>query len=262
MVTAFSARPLDAAPTGVLFSLAVRRICTRCLRPEAFCVCAGLAPAPSRTRVVILQHPREARLAICSARLTRVALANAELHRTVDLDGHPRVRELLAGAGTALLFPGDGATPVEELAGRPPAALLVLDGTWIQAGKMLEANPRVAALPRLSLAPSRPSGYRELRREPAPGHLSTLEAVALALGALERDPARFAPMMDAFHRAVSLQLECSQGARRSPRHRAARRQRAPSPRPSPPLRGGEGGVHRGPESDIPSISTCPSERKT
>ncbi len=172
--------------------------------------------------MVILQHPREARLAICSARLTRVALANAELHRAIDLDGHPRIRELLAGGGTALLYPGDGATPVEGLAGRPPRALLVLDGTWIQAGKMLEANPSVAALPRISLAPSRPSGYRELRREPAPGHLSTIEAVAMALGALERDPARFAPMVDAFHRAVALQLECAQGARRSPRHRAPR----------------------------------------
>ncbi len=197
----------------------MRPTCHRCLRPEAFCVCAGLAPIPSRTRVVILQHPREARLAICSARLTRVSLENAELHRAVDLDGHPRVRELLAAHGTALLFPGAGATPIEALASDAPRALVVIDATWVQAAKMLEANPAVAALPRLSLAPACPSGYADLRREPAPGHLPTIEAVALALGALERDPARFAPMVEAFRRSVALQLECARGARRSPRHR-------------------------------------------
>jgi DTW domain-containing protein YfiP len=98
---------------------------------------------------------------------------------------------------------------------------------------MLEANPAIAALPRIALRPERPSGYRELRREPAPGHLPTIEAVALALGALERAPARFAPMAGAFRRMVELQLECACGAKRSPRHRpprsSARRRSSPSP---------------------------------
>ena len=44
------------------------------------------------------------------------------------------------------------------------------------------------------------------------------EAVALALGALERDPARFAPMCEAFRRAVELQIEATR-TRRNPRHR-------------------------------------------
>lgn len=198
----------------------MRPTCPRCLRPETFCVCAGLGPIPSRTRVVMLQHPREARLAICSARLTRVALENAELHRGVCFEDHPRVREVVATPGTALLFPG--GTPAESAAAVPPPLLVVIDATWLQAEKMLEANPALAALPRLAIAPGRPSGYGELRREPAEGHLSTIEAVALALGALERDPPRFEPMARAFHRMVALQLECSRGERRSPRHRPGR----------------------------------------
>ncbi|HET8540010.1 MAG TPA: tRNA-uridine aminocarboxypropyltransferase [Anaeromyxobacter sp.] len=198
----------------------MRPTCRRCLRPETFCVCAGLGPIPSRTRVVILQHPREARLAICSAWLTRVALERAELHRGMSFEDCPRVREVLAAPGTALLFPG--GAPAASRAAAPPGALVVVDGTWLQAEKMLEANPAIAALPRLSIPPGRPSGYGELRREPAEGHLSTIEAVALALGALERDPARFEPMCRAFRRMVELQLECSRGERRSPRHRPAR----------------------------------------
>jgi DTW domain-containing protein YfiP len=87
---------------------------------------------------------------------------------------------------------------------------------------MLARNPSIAALPRLAISPGRPSGYGDLRREPAEGHLPTIEAVAVALGALERDPGRFTPMVEAFRRMVELQLACSRGERRSPRHRGPR----------------------------------------
>jgi DTW domain-containing protein YfiP len=169
--------------------------------------------------VVILQHPREARLAICSAWLTRLALENAEIHRGVRFGEDPRIREIAATPGAAVLFPGPGSAPIPSPAGDPPPFLIVVDGTWTQAEKMLRLNPALAALPRLSLSPVLPSGYGALRREPAEGHLPTLEAVALALGALEGDAARFEPMVAAFRRSVALQLECAGGERRRPRHR-------------------------------------------
>jgi DTW domain-containing protein YfiP len=202
-----------------MFRPRMRSTCYRCLRPTTFCVCADLRPVASVTRVVLLQHPREARLAICSAWLTRLALENAELHRGVRFEDHPRVREVAGAPGTALLFPGPGSVPAGE--GPPPRTLVVIDGTWLQAERMLRDNPALAALPRIGLTPARESGYAGLRREPAPGHLSTIEAVALALGAIEGDPARFEPMGEAFRRAVALQLEAGR-SRRSPRHRPSR----------------------------------------
>ena len=171
---------------------------------------------------MLLQHPREARLAICSAWLTRLALANAELHRGFRFCEDPRVREVALEPGAALLYPGERAIPASDRAGSPPTVLVVIDGTWLQAEKMLAANPFLAALPQLSVASADPSGYQDLRREPAPHCLSTIEAVACALGALERDPARFEPMRAAFRTMVEKQLACAQGARRNPRHRRPR----------------------------------------
>jgi DTW domain-containing protein YfiP len=197
----------------------VRARCDRCLRPEAFCVCQGLLAAPSRIRVVLLQHPREARLAICSAWLTRISLENAELHAGVAFEAHARVRELAAVPGAALLYPGPGSVDAGDLAGRPPPVLFAIDGTWHQSEKMLRLSPALSALPRVSVDARRPSGYGDLRREPGSVHLSTLEAVALALGAIEQDAPRFAPMVAAFQRSVALQLECSRDDRRNPRHR-------------------------------------------
>ncbi len=170
----------------------------------------------------MLQHPREARLAICTAWLTRLALPNSEILRGVRFDEHLRVREIASAPDTALLFPGPGAAPAEALAARPPEVLVVLDGTWHQAEKMLRQSPLLAGLPRVAVTPDRPSGYGDLRREPAPHCLSTLEAVACALGALEGDPARFEPMREAFRLMVEQQLACARGERRLPRHRRGR----------------------------------------
>jgi DTW domain-containing protein YfiP len=197
----------------------MRTTCQRCLRPDEFCVCRDLVAVTARTRVVILQHPREARLAICSAWLSRLALVNAELHRGVTFGVGSEARALAARPGAAVLFPCEGATPAAALSGAPPPVLFAVDGTWQQARKMLALNPWLGALPRISVNAGRPSGYAGLRKEPGEIHLSTLEAIALALGELERDPARFAPMVEAFHRMVALQLGCAQGQRRSPRHR-------------------------------------------
>ena len=189
----------------------------------AFCVCAELPALASRTRVVILQHPREARLAICSAWLCHAALPGSELIVGVRFEAHPRVRALCAEPGSALLFPGEDATPAAALAaagGDQVATLVVIDSTWPQAVKLLRLNPRLAALPRISIEGAAPSGYAGLRREPEPGHLATIDAVAEALGALEGDPARYQPMRAAFRLAVERQLACSRDDRRRPRHRA------------------------------------------
>jgi DTW domain-containing protein YfiP len=198
----------------------MRTRCLRCGRPHDFCVCRDLVPAASRTRVVILQHPREARLAICSAWLARLALENAELHCGVRFAPGSEPAKLGASPGAAVLFPGEGATPARALEAAPPAVLFAVDGTWHQAEKMLAANPWLAALPRVGVDAGRPSGYTGLRKEPGAVHLSTIEAIALALGELEGSPARFAPMIAAFHRMVALQLACAKAVGRNPRHRS------------------------------------------
>jgi len=213
----------------------MREVCRRCLRPVAHCVCDLLPRIKPRTRVVILQHPREARLAICSAWLCHAALEGSELVPAVRLDEHPRVAPLLAEPGTWLLFPGPEAQVAAPALDPSPRTLIALDATWPQALQLLRRNPKVAALPRLTLpAGTAESGYQGLRREPEPGHLATIDAVAEALGALEGDATRYAPMRAAFAVAVERQLARARGADRAPRHRpgAAARIRDTAPGPS------------------------------
>jgi len=176
-------------------------------------------------RACFLQHPREARTAIGTARMAHLSLPNSELHEGISFEDHPRVRELARAPGTALLFPGEGAIDPATLRGHPPTAVIVVDGTWSQARKVIRLNPFLQALPRLAFTPERPSNYR-IRAEPSEACVSTIEAVVHLLSALEGAPGRFRPILTAFDEMVELQL-----AERSRRTGPPRRRAHPSQRP-------------------------------
>ncbi|EJY63973.1 hypothetical protein PACIG1_0228, partial [Pseudomonas aeruginosa CIG1] len=119
-----------------------------------------------------------------TAGLAVLGLCNAEL----------RVGERFAeetwrvpGYRACLLFPGEQARALAEMAAEAagePLLLVVPDGTWRKARKLLHLNPALAALPRVSLAEGMASRYR-LRKAPGEGALSTIEAIAAALDELE-----------------------------------------------------------------------------
>lgn len=173
--------------------------CPRCLRPASHCLCALIPSLDSRVRVLILQHPSEAAHALNTARLAALGLANAALQL-----GEQFQPELFA-PGSYLLFPGDEATPVEALRGAAQVKQLVVpDGTWRKARKLLHLNPQLAALPRLTLPVGLVSRYR-VRKAPMPGALCTLEAIVAALNTLE-DTKRFDALLRPFEALVEGQI--------------------------------------------------------
>jgi hypothetical protein len=99
--------------------------------------------------------------------------------------------------------------------------VIVVDGTWSQARKVLKQNPFLLALPRIGLTPERPSNYR-IRAEPSAECVSTIEAVVHLLGALEGAPERFRPILTAFDRMVDLQI-AERDRRSGPPRRIERR---------------------------------------
>ena len=201
-----------------------RERCLRCRRPRRACWCPHLRPVESATRACILQHLGERKTAIGTARMAHLSLPNSELHLGISFEDHRRVRELAAAPGTALLFPGEGALDPAALRGRPPTTVIVVDGTWSQARKVIKRNPFLQALPRLAFTPDRPSNYR-IRAEPSVECVSTIEALVHLLGALEGNPARFRPILEAFDRMVDLQIEEQRRRSGPPRRREPRSRR-------------------------------------
>ncbi|MBL8993764.1 MAG: DTW domain-containing protein, partial [Spirochaetia bacterium] len=91
-----------------------------------------------------------------------------------------------------LLYPGTPDAPALNLSeGKAPELpegremlIVLIDGTWRQARKILHDSPNLRALPRLAFTPTRPSRFL-FKRQPKPECLSTIEAVYEILGALE-----------------------------------------------------------------------------
>lgn len=179
-----------------------RARCLRCERPLNHCLCALIPCLDNRTRVLLLQHPSEVGHALNTARLAALGLANAELmvgEDFSDLD--------LSAWDAWLLFPGESAVALAELAARPvdkPRLLVVPDGTWRKARKLLHLNPNLAALPRVVLPGGLTSRYR-LRKAPAEGALSTIEAVVHALDALDA-PQSHAELLRPFDALIEGQI--------------------------------------------------------
>ena len=185
---------------------AARARCERCQRPPSHCLCALIPQLQSRTRVLILQHPQESQHALNTARLAALGLVNGELQvgeQFADL------ASWLADPAyqACLLFPGDDAQPLATVAASPrarPLLLVVPDGTWRKARKLLYCNPLLAGLPRVCLPTGLESRYR-LRKAPMAGALSTLEAIVVALETLEA-PQSFAALLQPFEALIEGQI--------------------------------------------------------
>jgi DTW domain-containing protein YfiP len=210
---------------------ASRLMCAKCGRPLKLCLCAHVVEIATRTRVLILQHPRESTVPVGTARLAELGLVNLERHVGIEFANHAAVRAALANplAPPILLFPGEGAKDLTRQAPTGPTTLVVIDGSWSEAAKTLRRNPELARLPRYTLGAGPPSRYR-IRREPREECLSTIEAIARALATLEGDDRLVADLMRPFEALVEQQLGFA-SQRAEHRHRKVRR--SPRPRPLP-----------------------------
>jgi len=197
-VSAICADELPEVLSGVVDPIG-RPWCEHCKRPQRICLCDSLpadGPLESRTRIAILVHPKEVQRALGTMPLLRLCLRNLvvrEGDRFPEPEDDPELHAALHEGGhrCMLVCPGPEAEvlrPAEEgevvASGQPPATLIFVDGRWPQAKAMVNRSVWLQQLPRVVLCPREASGYM-FRQQPQPGCLSTLEAVAEALLALE-----------------------------------------------------------------------------
>lgn len=209
-----------------------RPVCPRCTRPLRACLCRWITPTDHAVDVLVLQHPAEQHHAKGSTRLLQLSLRHcrcevgehfdpqalgAWLHARgmADPDGPPRQ--------ALLLYPEQpGGTPGGPAVAAPPVPLanpgrwrlVLLDGTWRQANRLLQDHPALQRLPRWALPMPPPSRYT-VRKARRAEQRSTLEAACLALGALEGRHAHFAPLLAAFEAWVAAQMGWRQGGPRN-----------------------------------------------
>jgi hypothetical protein len=182
--------------------------CPRCGKPETLCVCQDIQPIDNRIALLVLQHPQEQDKALGTARLTALHFKNAvfktglswpSLTKALGRAADPKrwATLYLGSVDPAMAAPGQSVValdakgnmlPVQERALADIEGVIVLDGTWSQAKTLWWRNAWLLKSKRVVLAPSRPSLYGKLRREPRRDGLATIEAATMLLARLERKP--------------------------------------------------------------------------
>ena len=174
--------------------------CQRCLMQHAHCICDWVPTVKTHVEFLVIRHWKERNSPSNTARLAKLAMPSL---RVVDYGAagttwDPRV---LLVPQPALLFP-DPEAPVSKSA---PKTVILVDGSWPQARKLVNKIPGLKGLPRLKIDPPSTPPIR-LRTPPMPEGMSTIEAIAAALDTLE-GVGRGDPLRDLFQRAVQATID-------------------------------------------------------
>lgn len=170
--------------------------CPSCRMHQELCICGHLPRLETSTRVCLLMHAQEKDKTSNTGRLAHLCLPNSEIRYRGLRDGSPLDLSGLVGPDheTWMLYLSPDSVELNEelvASAKKPVRLLVLDGTWSQAsrlGSKLLREPKLEGVKRVKLRiqPEKPSEYK-LRTEHHPDGMATFEAIARALGVLEKE---------------------------------------------------------------------------
>ncbi|MDA9950987.1 DTW domain-containing protein [Oligoflexaceae bacterium] len=156
-----------------------RIVCHNCQNAQNLCLCELLRPFHTQTHWTFLAHPRENR------RKTRTGVW---AHRFLQNSRYKVAAEFLEDKSSErkqfLLFPGEDAVSTRDFsanaAQKSNMDIVVIEGTWSQANKILNESDDLQRLPRITLDKKYRSNFK-IRKQPREECLSSIEAVAYAL---------------------------------------------------------------------------------
>ena len=163
------------------------------MRPSSSCICKHINPIQTKTRFIILMHPKEYKKEkIGTGRMTKLQLENSEIIVGIDFTNNKRVNEILSKEKNCpfLLYPGKDnfnlsvrkSSEIVSFMGNNPHILL-LDGTWSCARKMLKLSKNLQKLRRVSFDNKIKSKFI-IKQQPESLCLSTIESVYTVLNLL------------------------------------------------------------------------------
>jgi DTW domain-containing protein YfiP len=216
--------------------------CPDCHKPLPLCICDSITPIENRIALLILQHPQEQDRALGTARLLALHFKNAVLKiglswpslskalgRTVQDPsrwavlylGSAKVADLDTDREVVAINRKGEVEDNQRAILKDIEGIVLLDGTWSQAKALWWRNAWMLKCQRVILGPAKPSAYGKLRREPRRDGLSTIEAAAMLLAALEKRPDIEATLSASFERMLAKYREAQ----------AVMPELAPKPRP-------------------------------
>jgi|TARA_B100000700_G_C14949880_1_gene811148 DTW domain-containing protein YfiP len=176
-----------------------RQVCERCLFTPSTCICGAIKRLTNKVSVVILQHPSEEKIAKNTAKLLNLSLTHCKIIKGENNTDFAMLNSLPVKS-TVLLYPNEHATYLDDANPKPALSnithLVVIDGTWKKAYKILQLTPLLTKFKTVSFK-QLPQNRYAIRKAPRADSLSTLEAVAHSLLLIEQlNPAPLYNLLD------------------------------------------------------------------
>ena len=176
-----------------------RQVCERCLFTPSTCICGAIKRLTNKVSVVILQHPSEEKIAKNTAKLLNLSLTDCKIIKGENNTDFAMLNSLPLDS-TVLLYPNEHATYLDDTNPKPALSnithLIVIDGTWKKAYKILQLTPLLTKFKTVSFK-QLPQNRYAIRKAPRADSLSTLEAVAHSLLLIEQlNPAPLYNLLD------------------------------------------------------------------
>jgi len=199
-----------------------RKKCTVCDKALAACICQHITVIDSDIELIILQHPGEVKNAIGTARILNLSLPQCQIIVGENFTDNSQLNDILNDRTRQcyLLYPSEESIQVEALSftesnnvvnnsaiinNNMKRTFILLDGTWRKAFKMYQTSMNLQAIPAVRLSAEKESQYT-IRQTSIEGGLSTVEAGYLLLSTLEKDTAKYQPLLTAFEYMINFQI--------------------------------------------------------
>lgn len=194
--------------------------CIKCFRPTKTCLCNKISKVDTGVKFLFLMHPKEAyKIRTGTGRLAHLSLVDSEIVVDTTFDNNSRVQELITSNNykPVILFPGKDSIYTKdispELTNSDKKLLIILiDGTWDLAKKMILRSPSLLNLPKITFSNSYESQYK-FKKQPNKSCLSTIETCYYLIGELKGSGVIYSntneePLMDIFKTLVEFQIKC------------------------------------------------------
>ena len=197
-----------------------RQMCYACNRPQKSCLCRYTHPIKTKTKFVILIHPKEYKqIKNNTGRLTHLSLPNSHLFVGVDFTKHTQVNAIINDPKNycIILFPSSksitlNTTPLplhdKQL------VIFIIDATWASAKPMLRLSKNLHHLQKISFLHTKTSAYT-FKRQPFKQALSTIESTLCVLEILEEkgiekiSKQALESFLHPFKEMVKFQIKCN-----------------------------------------------------
>ncbi len=169
-----------------------RKRCYKCYRPESSCMCKHINAIETKTKFIILMHPKEfKKVKNNTGFFTHLSLSNSEVFMGIDFSDNRRINEIIETHDSYILFPSENAIDLSEEnpslknKSEKPMAIFLIDSTWACTRKIFTLSNNLNTLKHMSFTTSRVSQYG-IKEQPKENYLSTIESTLVVLELLHK----------------------------------------------------------------------------